>query len=108
MPSDSCFGVSVLIAGRPVPEYVQKGRVYVESNLYTPYSFSQETEECVKGEKEVQKCPVTPYQLLIHLAPTCEASIIFIYVDGVQVTKLKLERGQSRYVGAHWLLQGCC
>lgn len=98
MPSDSFFGFSILIAGRPVPEYVYNGRVFVESNLWTPFSYNQPTEEYVNGEKEQQKCPVTPYQLLIHLAPHCETSVIFVYVDGVRVTKMILERGQSRYV----------
>jgi len=98
MPSDSFFGFSVLIAGRPVPEYVHNGRVFVESNLWTPFSYNQPMEEFVNGEKEQQKCPVTPYQLLIHLAPHCETSVVFVYVDGVRVTKMILERGQSRYV----------
>ena len=97
MPSDSFFGFSILIAGRPVPEYLKDGRVYVESNLWTPFSYNQEMEEHVNGERETQKCPVTPYQLMVHLAPHCETSVVFIYVDGVRVTKMLLERGQSRY-----------
>lgn len=96
MPSDSFFGFSVLIAGRPVPEYVQNGRVYVESSLHTPFSYNQLMEEVVNGEKEVQSAPVTPYQVFIHLAPHCETSALFIYVDGVRVTKLLLEKGQSK------------
>ncbi len=96
MPSDSFFGFSVLVAGRPVPEYVQKGRVYVESSLHTPFSYNQQMEEMVNGEKEVQSAPVTPYQVFIHLAPHCESSAIFINVDGVRVTKLLLEKGQSK------------
>jgi len=97
MPSDSFFGFSILIAGRPVPEYLKDGRVFVESNLWTPFSYNQETEEYVSGERETQKCPVTPYQIMVHLAPHCETSVVFIYVDGVRVTKMILERGQSRY-----------
>ncbi len=96
MPSDNFFGFSLLIAGRPVPEYVHNGHAYVESNLCTPFSYHQETEEEVNGETETQKCPVTPYQLFIHLAPHCEDSVLFIYVDGVRVTKLKLEKGNSK------------
>jgi len=96
MPTDNNFGFSLLIAGRPVPEYVQDGNAYVESNLYTPFSYSQEIEELVNGETETQKYPVTPYQLFIHLAPHCEDSVLFIYVDGVKVTKLKLEKGNSK------------
>lgn len=96
MPSDGYFGFTVLIAGRPVPEYLYDGRVYVESNLNTPFSFNQQLEEVVDGEKEVQNCPVTPYQLFIQLAPHCETSVVFVYVDGVRVTKLLLEKGQSK------------
>ena len=96
MPTDNYFGFSLLVAGRPLPEYVHDGRAYVESNLYTPFSYNQELQENVNGEVESQKCPVTPYQLFIHLAPHCEASVLFIYVDGVKVTKLKLEKGNSK------------
>ena len=96
MPTSVSFGFSVLIAGRPVPEYVKDGRVYVESNLWTPFSYNQVTEELVNGEQEVQKCPVTPYQLFIHLAPHSQDSAIFVYVDGVQVTKMMIEKGQSK------------
>lgn len=96
MPSDRFFGFSVLVAGRPVPEYVNDGRVYVESCLHTPFSYNQQMEELVNGEKEIQSSPVTPYQVFIHLAPHCESSAVFIYVDGIRVTKLLLERGQSK------------
>ena len=96
MPSDGFFGFSTLIAGRPIPEYVKDGRVYVESNLWTPFSYTQQTDELVCGEREVQMSPVTPYQLYIYLAPHCQDSAIFINVDGVRVTKMMLEKGQSR------------
>ena len=98
MPSDGYFGVSVLIAGRRVPEFVHDGRVYVESNLCTPFSYAQVTEEFSNGEREVQSCPVTPYQLLVTLAPHCNKSVVFVYVDGVRVTKALLDKGQSRLV----------
>lgn len=96
MPSDTFFGFSILIAGRPVPEYVKDGRVYVESNLYTPFSYSQKTEQLVNGEMEIESTPVTPYQLLIRLAPHCEDSAIFVYVDGVLAVKFMLEKGKSK------------
>ena len=41
---------SVLIAGLPVPEYHQDGKVYVESNLWTPVSYNQRVREMVYGE----------------------------------------------------------
>jgi len=50
MPSDGNFGFSVLIAGLPVPEYLQDGKVYVESNLWTPVSYNQRVREMVYGE----------------------------------------------------------
>lgn len=108
MPADGSFGVSVLIAGRRVPEFVHEGQVYVESNLYTPFSYTQVTEEFSNGEREVQKSPVTPYQLLVTLAPHCQKSVVFIYVDGVRVTKALLDKGQSRYVRVQvdWQVHG--
>ena len=97
MPSDGMFAFNVLIGGYPLPEYTHEGHVYVESNLYTPFSYDQEISELVNGEKEVQSFPVTPYQLLLRLsAEADEASAFFIYVDGVMVTKVLLEKGESR------------
>lgn len=96
MPSDGTFAFNVLLGGYPVPEYAHDGEVYVESNLYTPLSFEQEISELVNGEKEIQNFPVTPYQLLIRLSAQTEASAFFVYVDGVMVTKVLLETGESR------------
>ena len=50
MPSDGNFGFSVLIAGLPVPEYRHEGKVYVESNLWTPVSYNQRVRELAYGE----------------------------------------------------------
>ena len=97
MPSDGMFAFHVLMGGYPVPEYTHEGQVYVESNLYTPFSYDQEVSELVDGEKEVQNFPVTPYQLLLSLSHEAdEASAFFVYVDGVLVTKVLLEKGESR------------
>lgn len=96
MPSDGHFGFVVLVGGVPVPEYDKDGRLFVESNLWTPFSYQQEVTELVNGEKEVQSYPVTPYQLLIRTGPQCEKSAYFVYVDGVLVTKVLLERGEFR------------
>ena len=98
MPSDNFFGVSVLIAGRPVPEYAyaKEGRVYVESNLYTPFSYYQKTEQVVNGEVEIESAPVTPYQVQVRLAAHSESSAIFVYVDGVLASKFMLEKGQAK------------
>ena len=96
MPSDNFFGFSVLIAGRPVPEYTKDGRVYVESNLYTPFSYYQKTEQLVSGELEIESVPVTPYQVRIRLAPHCDDSAVFVYVDGVLASKFMLENAQPK------------
>ena len=96
MPSDGQFGFTILVGGTPVPEYRKDGRVFVESNLWTPFSYKQEVVEFVNGEKEVQSYPVTPYQLVLRVGPHCENSAFFVYVDGVQVTKLLLGKGQYR------------
>lgn len=98
MPSDDFFGFSVLVAGRPIPEYAKDGRVYVESNLYTPFSYYHKTEQLVNGELEIESVPVTPYQLQIRLAPHCEDSAVFVYVDGVLASKFMLEQAQSKWV----------
>ena len=50
MPSDGNFGFSVLIAGLSVPEYHHEGKVYVESNLWTPVSYNQLVRELAYGE----------------------------------------------------------
>ena len=96
MPSDDFFGFSFLVAGRPMPEYAHDGRVYVESNLHTPFSYSLKTEQLVNGEMEIESIPVTPYQVQIRLASHCEDSAVFVYVDGVLASKFKMEQGQSK------------
>jgi hypothetical protein len=98
MPSDDFFGFSVLIAGRPVPEYAKDGRVYVESNLYAPFSYRQKTEQLVNGEMEIESAPVTPYQVQIRLASHCEDSAVFVYVDGVLASKFMMEQAQSKII----------
>lgn len=96
MPSDGNFAFRILIGRVPQPEYVHDGSNYVESNLWTPSSYQQEISEVVDGEKEVQHFPVTPYEILLRLGRHCEASAFFIYVDGVLVTKVLLEKGETR------------
>lgn len=96
MPSDNNFAFRVLVGRVPLPEYEHKGQSYVESNLWTPYSYQQETTEYVNGEKEVQNFPVTPYEILLRLGAHCETSAFFIYVDGVLVTRVLLEKGETR------------
>ena len=67
MPSDGNFGFSVLIAGLPVPEYRHEGKVYVESNLWTPVSYNQRVRELAYGEvgsKSSYKNPVTLLSIL--------------------------------------------
>lgn len=61
MPSDGNFTFSVLIAGLPVPEYRQDGKVYVESNLWTPVSYKQSVREMAYGEVRQIICPVLPF-----------------------------------------------
>lgn len=96
MPSDGHFAFSVLIGGQRVPEYHKDGCVYVESDLWTPFSYEQEVKELVNGEVEVQSYPVTPYQLFLQLGPNEEKSAFFIYVDGVLVNKVLMEKGECR------------
>ena len=50
MPTDGNFEFNVLIAGLPVPEYHHEGKLYVESNLWTPVSYNQLVRELAYGE----------------------------------------------------------
>ena len=87
MPTDGTFGFSVLIAGLPVPEYRKDGKVYVESNRWTPVSYQQRVREMAYGEVEEQEWPVTPYQVKIYTEPHCPQSMFDLYVDGSRVSK---------------------
>lgn len=85
MPTDGCFGFSVLVAGLPVPEYTKDGETYVESNLWTPASYQMSIREFAYGEMEEQKWPVTPYTIRVYTEPHCPLSWFDVYVDGVKV-----------------------
>ena len=85
MPTDGCFGFSVLVAGLPVPEYTKDGETYVESNLWTPASYQMSIREFAYGEVEEQKWPVTPYTIRVCTEPHCPLSWFDVYVDGVKV-----------------------
>lgn len=97
MPRDAKFSFSVLIGGRPVPEYKQNDETYVESNLFTPYSYKQEVRELVNGEVETQEWPVTPYEVQVFLNPKMPTSWFDVFIDGVKVSKLLLKGGQHKY-----------
>ena len=96
MPSDPYFSFSVLIGGVPVPEYHHDGKIYVESNLYTPVSYEREEREQVGDELEVQNWPVTPYQVSVRTGPMSEGCWYDLYIDGIRVGWTHLERGQSK------------
>ena len=97
MPSAEHFSFSVLIGGVAVPEYYKDGKTYIESNLYTPVSYDREEREQVGDELEVQKWPVTPYQVLVRSGPLTEKSCYRLYIDGVKVGGVVLENGQSKW-----------
>lgn len=96
MPSDGNFAFRVLVGSRALPEYTCSGETYVESNLWTPYSYQQEVSEIVNGEKEAQKFPVTPYKLVLRLGAHCDTSAFFVYVDGTLVTKVLMGKGETK------------
>ncbi len=96
MPSDGHFAFRVMVGSRALPEYTCNGETYVESNLWTPFSYQQEVSEIVNGEKEAQKFPVTPYKLVLRLGPHCDTSAFFIYVDGTLVTKVLMNSGETK------------
>ena len=81
MPSDSNFGFSVLIAGLPVPEYHHEGKVYVESNLWTPVSYNQRVRELAYkevGDKQlVLDCTLLGEALNTLVSPTSVCQLMF-------------------------------
>lgn len=95
MPSDGNFSFSVLIGGMAVPEYHQDGKIYIESNLWTPVSYEQEVRERVGDEMEVQKWPVTPYEVSVRSGPLSEESWFCLYVDGTRVGTRVLGHGNT-------------
>ncbi len=95
MPTDGNFSFSVVIAGLPVPEYEREGKVYIESNLYTPVSYQQQVKEMVYGEIEEQQWPVTPYQVKIQSMPHCPQSWYDVLVDGTVVGRRGLQGGET-------------
>ena len=54
MPTDNIFSLKILVNGQVIPEYVKNEKVYVESNLFTPVSYTQKVTEVVDGETETQ------------------------------------------------------
>ena len=93
MPTDGNFGFCVLISGLPVPEYHKDGKIYIESNLWTPVSYNQRVREIVYGEAEEQEWPVTPYQVKITVKPHCPQSWFDVIIDGVKVGRQVLSGG---------------
>lgn len=80
-----------------MPEYRKDGKVYVESNLWTPVSYRQRVRELAYGEVEEQEWPVTPYQVKVYAEPQCPQSSFVLYVDGIRTSRLLriLSGGQS-------------
>ena len=70
MPSNGKFGFSILVADKELPEYTHpedNTRVLVESILWAPVTYQLEIKEFCKSteEEEVQKWPVTPYEIKV-------------------------------------------
>ena len=96
MPTNSNFSFSVQIGNHDVPEYEKDGELYVESNLFTPFSYEQEVRELVCGEVEVQKWPVTPYTVKVTLHPGQDASAMHLSIDGVRICNCVLKEGGTQ------------
>ena len=88
MPCNGRLSLGVVIGGVPVPEYYKDGLFYVESNLFTPFSYEQEVRELAFGEIEIQKCPVTPYEVRVDLNPCEQTSWLQLIIDGVVVESI--------------------
>ena len=95
MPTNGRIGFSVRIGGSDVPEYYKDDQYYIESNLFTPFSYRQEVRELAYGEMEVQEWPVTPYEVSVNLSPNEDTSSVQLIIDGVVVDTVILERGGS-------------
>ena len=96
MPSDVYFSFSVLIGSIPVPEYHKDGKIYIESNLFTPVSYEREERELTYGEMEVQKWPVTPYHVSVRSGPLSGKCWYRLYVDGLEVGQAALGNGEAK------------
>ncbi|XP_041359761.1 uncharacterized protein LOC121376049 [Gigantopelta aegis] len=98
MPSNEDFTFNLTVGGVKLPEYEKDGSCYVESCLFTPYSYNMTVEEQVGDEKEVQSWPVTPYQLKIMANPSSPRCYYRVFVDGHHVKSCSIRPGETRVI----------
>ncbi|XP_069132104.1 uncharacterized protein [Argopecten irradians] len=98
MPTNEHFTLSVRVGDTTLPEYNKDGVHYVESNLFTPFSYKQEYTEVIQGEHEKQKWPVTPFTIAVRGNPATPHSYYRVYVDGQVVKKMSVPPGKTRLV----------
>ena len=89
------FTFNVLVFGLPMPEYHQDGRVFIESNLFTPVTYNLRARQMVNGELREHECPVTPYQVRVSTNALCQKSLFRLYVDGVLVNWSVFGKGKN-------------
>ena len=89
MPSNGQFGFSVLVSGKTLPEYPHpedKTRTLIESVLWSPVTYWMTVKEFCKAseEIEVQKWPVTPYEIKVcPVVVKCELVENLIHFKGL-------------------------
>ncbi|XP_033751717.1 uncharacterized protein LOC117335672 [Pecten maximus] len=98
MPTNKDFSFSIRVGDTTLPEYNKDGVSYVESNLFTPFSYQQEYSEIIHGENETQKWPVTPFVIALRGKSSIPRSYYRVYVDGQVVKKMSVPPGKTRLV----------
>ncbi|XP_021340062.1 uncharacterized protein LOC110441277 [Mizuhopecten yessoensis] len=98
MPTNQDFTLSIRVGGTTLPEYHKYEVCYIESNLFTPFSYQQEYSEIIQGENETQKWPVTPFVIAIQGKTTVPQSYYRVFVDGQLVKKMSIPQGKTRLV----------
>lgn len=98
MPSNDDFTLTILVGGTALPEYHKDGECFVESNLFTPYSYQQVCREVIGGENETQKWPVTPFVISVQANAFIPHCYFQIFVDGQIVKKITAPPGKTRIV----------
>ncbi|KAJ8321480.1 hypothetical protein KUTeg_000969 [Tegillarca granosa] len=98
MPSNEDFNLQILVGPSVLPEYQHDGQTYVESNLFTPYSYKQQAQQLVSGEVEAQKWPVTPFMISIEAKPNTPPCYYRVSIDGQKVKGISLYRCEKRVI----------
>ncbi|CAD5113620.1 DgyrCDS2783 [Dimorphilus gyrociliatus] len=100
MPSSEDFKLEILVNKQPIHEYVDNktGKVFVESNLYSPISYLQKITEKIEGQTVTQNVPVTPYEIRLTTSNKARGQYFRIMVDGMKIKGMSITPGKEKYV----------